>query len=89
MLRWVLAKLGMQPSVVIYVRRCSQVGVPSNPDLFLPPSGLDMAILEVDSLASGTGISDSTPLLPRDILRYHKVERPHEHADIMYDNVIS
>jgi hypothetical protein len=87
LLRQVLAKLELKPSIIIYVRHCSRVGSPRNPKFFQPQSHEHKISQEVNDENLTSGDSDPLQRLPREVCSYHMLERPQEHSDIIFDNV--
>ena len=87
MLHRVLDRLHLEPAAVIYVRRCWPTGVASCANLCHLPSSEYPLMGDSSDVPKIAPIPDSTPQLLSDVLRYHRVERQHERADILYDAV--
>lgn len=85
MVSLVLQALSTRSDLTIYVRRRRENGLLARAELLDDAVSVESLLEEENEICRAAGISDSEPILARELIAYHKEVRPHANAMIIYE----
>lgn len=85
MLKLVLSAIRPTDAFHVYVRHSWPQGKLTHPELFDPTCTEEALISKENVLCRAFGIADESPVLDRELIRYHKQFLPHEKANFLFE----